>query len=340
MKKRLISVRWLAAVMACLMMTMVFSPSLAAKTRKNDTGTITVTIGDEDSPFNKEGNGIQISLYRIGSMDSDFKWYVNSNFAGIDILGATTSAEIDAVADQVATILHEGHASATVSSRTNAKGTIVFKNLKLGIYFGEMAEGPSGLKMQNFLINVPYFKDQQYVYSVTVKPKYVYTEEATESPSETPTETPSETPTESPSPPPSPSPSPTPTLEPGATPTLPTYEELMNEPTPTPHVTDTPVPEHPYTVTVYYIYSDGTTAWPTYYEPDLWPGTDYDVVSPVIPGYVATIVRVTGTMPHHDVEYTVVYIPITEGSRLINLDDYETPLGLGDIQMHVGVCYE
>ena len=119
MKKRLISVRWLAAVMACLMMTMVFSPSLAAKTRKNDTGTITVTIGDEGSPFNREG--IQISLYQIGSMDSDFKWYVNSNFAGIDILGATTSAEIDAVADQVATILHEGHASATVSSRTNAK---------------------------------------------------------------------------------------------------------------------------------------------------------------------------------------------------------------------------
>jgi len=60
----------------------------------------------------------------------------------------------------------------------------------------------------------------------------------------------------------------------------------------------------------------------------------------VIPGYQATILEVTGTMPHHDVEYTVIYIPTENGRILINLDDYETPLGLGDIQMHVGVCYE
>ena len=121
---------------------------------------------------------------------------------------------------------------------------------------------------------------------------------------------------------------------------MPPFEEIMRRPTPTPFITPTPVPEHPYRLTVYYIFEDGTTAAPTYQETGLWPGTDYDVVSPIIPGYVATILRVTGTMPHHDVEYTVVYIPTGTSRRLIDLDDYETPLGLGEIQMHVGVCYE
>ena len=33
-------------------------------------------------------------------------------------------------------------------------------------------------------------------------------------------------------------------------------------------------------------------------------------------------------------------VTIKKGERLVQIDDYETALGLGNIQMHVGVCFE
>jgi hypothetical protein len=45
-------------------------------------------------------------------------------------------------------------------------------------------------------------------------------------------------------------------------------------------------------------------------------------------------------MSHHDVEYWVYYYPRRPGKEFPPIEDYETPLGLGDIQIHVGVCYE
>ena len=109
-------------------------------------------------------------------------------------------------------------------------------------------------------------------------------------------------------------------------------------PSPAPTVSPSPTPSaKPVKLTIWYIYWDGRPAAPTY-KHIYWPGDDYDVVSPVIPGYTATMLRVSGTMPDRDMEYTVIYIP--ENSRLIPIDDYNIPLGLGEIQMHVGVCFE
>ena len=69
-------------------------------------------------------------------------------------------------------------------------------------------------------------------------------------------------------------------------------------------------------------------------------GDDFHIVSPVIPGYFTFIEVVDGPMPNHDVEVTVIYYKKDSARRYINLDDYETALGIGMIQMHVGVCYE
>ena len=69
-------------------------------------------------------------------------------------------------------------------------------------------------------------------------------------------------------------------------------------------------------------------------------GEDYNVVSPVIPGYYTFTEVVYGTMPNHDVEVKVIYYKKDSKRKYINLDDYETALGIGMIQMHVGVCYE
>ena len=114
----------------------------------------------------------------------------------------------------------------------------------------------------------------------------------------------------------------------------PTYTPTPT-PSPAPTVSPSPTPSaKPVKLTIWYIYWDGRTAAPTY-KHIYWPG---DVVSPVIPGYTATMLRVSGTMPDRDMEYTVIYIP--ENSKLIPIDEYNIPLGLGEIQMHVGVCFE
>ena len=90
-----------------------------------------------------------------------------------------------------------------------------------------------------------------------------------------------------------------------------------------------------YRLTIYYRYRNGRTAAPTVVE---WhdEGDGYNVVSPVIPGYKADILVVKGTMPGHDVEYIVIYVP--ENSILI--DDPRTPLGLGEVIINTGECFE
>lgn len=98
--------------------------------------------------------------------------------------------------------------------------------------------------------------------------------------------------------------------------------------------------DKPYKLTIYYIYWDGRTAFPTYEEDELWPGTPYHVPSPQKNGYDCSLELVEGVMPHHDMVYTVVYTPKRKGKHVVPLEDYDTPLGLGNIQMHVGVCFE
>ena len=92
----------------------------------------------------------------------------------------------------------------------------------------------------------------------------------------------------------------------------------------------------PHRLRIIYQYIDGREAAPTV-ERMLYPRDPYDVESPVIPGYTATLLRVEGRMPNHDVEYLVLYLP-GEGLRI--LDDYETPLGLGNVFINIGECIE
>jgi len=46
---------------------------------------------------------------------------------------------------------------------------------------------------------------------------------------------------------------------------------------------------------------------------------------------------VTGVMPPRNLTITVIYTP--NGGGII-IDDYDTPLGLGNVGMNVGDCYE
>ena len=105
-------------------------------------------------------------------------------------------------------------------------------------------------------------------------------------------------------------------------------------------LTNTPITNPPpanYRLTIYYRYVNGREAAPTYQE-TLHSGDNYDVVSPVIAGYRASIMRVTGTMPSHDVEYLVLYIPGDEPFETIT--EYDVPLGIGSVYINIGECFE
>ena len=58
----------------------------------------------------------------------------------------------------------------------------------------------------------------------------------------------------------------------------------------------------------------------------------------MIPGYTASHLRITGTMPSQDVEYLVLYIPGNEHFEVIT--EYDTPLGLGNVYINIGDCFE
>lgn len=89
-----------------------------------------------------------------------------------------------------------------------------------------------------------------------------------------------------------------------------------------------------YRLTVYYVYEDGTTAAPTHRN-TLHINDGYRVVSPELEGYVASRRLVSGTMPGHDLVYTVIYVPAT-----VIIDEYGVPLNIGSIVMNVGDCFE
>ena len=91
-----------------------------------------------------------------------------------------------------------------------------------------------------------------------------------------------------------------------------------------------------YTLTIYYVYEDGTTAAPTYTEV-LNVNDDYYVVSPVLEGYVASRLVVSGTMPANNVVYTVIYVPETE---TVEIDRDGVSLNIGSVVMNAGDCFE
>ena len=90
-----------------------------------------------------------------------------------------------------------------------------------------------------------------------------------------------------------------------------------------------------YTLTIYYRYVGGGTAAPTYKKTGLNIGDSYSVKSPVIDGYTCDRPTVRGKMPGRNVTITVYYA----GEDII-IDDYGTPLGLGNLSLNAGDTIE
>ena len=102
-------------------------------------------------------------------------------------------------------------------------------------------------------------------------------------------------------------------------------------------VTEKPKPEprRTFNLTINYVYQNGKRAAASYNRGGLKNGETFDITSPVIAGYTASEIVVSGTIYNRDIKVTVIYT--ADG---VNLDDYGVPLGLGNITMNVGDCFE
>ena len=102
-------------------------------------------------------------------------------------------------------------------------------------------------------------------------------------------------------------------------------------------VTEKPKPEprRTFNLTINYVYQNGKRATASYNRGGLKNGETFDITSPVIAGYTASETVVSGTIYNRDIKVTVIYT--ADG---VNLDDYGVPLGLGNITMNVGDCFE
>ena len=102
-------------------------------------------------------------------------------------------------------------------------------------------------------------------------------------------------------------------------------------------VTEKPKPEprRTFNLTINYVYQNGKRAAASYNRGGLKNGETFDITSPVIAGYTASETVVSGTIYNREIKVTVIYT--ADG---VNLDDYGVPLGLGNITMNVGDCFE
>ena len=289
----------------------------------DENGQLTVKIGKDNSPFQRKG--IKVELFRISEEMNEGNWQMLPAFSSVTLPTVSTAQQTDTALADIRQIIGAENIRPTATGTTDSKGKAVFSGLANGVYFGRVTEGPEYLTVQDFLVSVPQKQNGSWVNTAEADLKFDY---APPEPTEEPTAEPTEEPT----------PEPEPTVMPPPRPT-PTTAATTANPTPSPKPTPTARP-NPYHLVIHYIYAEtGDTAWPDHHE-TLWEGDAYDVLSPILPEYLYDIAEVTGVMPGHNVEFTVMYFTKKPGWSYYSIEDYETALGIGTIQMHVGVCFE
>ena len=96
-----------------------------------------------------------------------------------------------------------------------------------------------------------------------------------------------------------------------------------------------------YHLVIYYVDIDNNKMFEPY-EDILNVGEEYKVPSPILDKYLVSQIMVKGTMPKCDLQYVVIYTPISnsEFKTVIPIEYYTTPLGLGFTILNVGICFE
>ena len=92
-----------------------------------------------------------------------------------------------------------------------------------------------------------------------------------------------------------------------------------------------------FTLTIRYVTLDGKEVAPSHQETLRYQDA-YSVESPALDGMICTNKLVDGTMPARDVVITVIYVK--KGNGLTIIDEYDVPLGLGQVAINAGDCFE
>ena len=320
---------------------------------------------------------VKMSLYKIAECYVDegglVSWGIIERYAGqtsriTQIMedlssGNENSQMIDEVISAISQIIKNQSVApyqGRVATMTE-EGRIQFNGLSNGLYYVEMSEGPETLFIQSPLVPIPFCLtiegQTSILYDVSVKPK-LEDEEPTPAPSPTPEATPTPTPTPTPAPSPTPtptpsaSPEPTPTPTPTETPTNPPVvtapppTEIPRVPTQTPGIPTTPRPDEPPrptpTPTVRPTFVPAFTPTPSP-RPTRRPTPNANATPTPVPTpspYIPIEKRTPAPTPTPEPGALPKPTPPGRGDPYINIDDYDTPLGLGAIINHVGDCFD
>ena len=300
--------RRMGTLCIAMVLALLFScVSVPAGTEESNNGWLSITIGDDRNEF--DPSGIRMAIYLIATGDYG-DWTMEETFSDITVfVRSDGSASVDMTLSQIRQRIADRKIKPTADGVSDEKGKIEFRDLAHGIYYTEMTAGPERLTMSAMLLSVPNSSGSVQVRAMA---KYEY---ETPTPSPTPTAKPTFTPFVPPDDPSTPSPTPTATPTPTPAPSAPAEE------TPPPSVSPEPTPTA----------SEKATSKPT--------GAPTEKPVTVTRKPVPTPAPITHT-DNTPVPKRVPTLQPNPGETVVLIEDYEVALGLFNIQIHVGVCFE
>ena len=163
MRRKFISV-FLIVWLLCMMPVTVFAQAF----EDDRAGSISGTLIDQDdkSPL----TGAELSLYYVATVSLNSNDHLSYTFTdvfadcGCALNDPALSARLDAFV--------EGHLAADEKLVTDARGSVSFTNLPLGLYFVKQTSAVVGYApCRSFLVTVPNESADGYVYDVDASPK-------------------------------------------------------------------------------------------------------------------------------------------------------------------------
>ena len=163
MRRKFISIILIVWVLFMMPMT-VFAQSFDAERP----GSVSVTLMDQDgrTPI----VGAELSLYHVATVNLNSKNNLSYTFTnafedcGVALDDPALSVKLDAFV--------ENHSGSTEKLVTDAYGKVSFTNLPLGLYFVKQTSAVAGYApCTSFLVTVPNYNTNDYVYDVNASPK-------------------------------------------------------------------------------------------------------------------------------------------------------------------------
>ena len=131
-------------------------------------GSITITVTYKDEPV----SGGSLTLYKVGNValdGGDFIFVFTEDFADCPVsIEEINSSELP---EALAKIADEKNLEG-ITEWINPKGQVSFSGLEIGLYLAVQHHAAPGFsKISPFLVSVPYYDGEHYIYDVNASPK-------------------------------------------------------------------------------------------------------------------------------------------------------------------------